>query len=408
MGSMDPDLSAAARALSTFDPLSALKLVTLRNDPHALALRGTAMAQLGELESARRLLRRAVRTLGSDRPALARALAAEAEVALAQRDLKEAESGFEAAADELEKGGDRENALFVRVQLARHRALVGKVREAAKDLEGLDLRGASARVVAMAMLAASEVAAKRTESRAARRHLRQAHAAARLARIPFLVAEVERAMKELEAPIARRKTDGGERAMTLEEMEALWRSGELVVDVRRREIRAGSNVVTLVTRPVLFALAEALAEAAPGAASRDVLLHRGFGVRRSSDSFRARLRVEIGRLRAQIQKFAHVRATSDGFLLLSRRKTAVHLVLPIHEGEEGALLAVLSDGATWSTSAIAKAVGKSQRSVQRALGALLEKGSVETVGAGRTRRWAFRRTVPFATSLLLASREPRG
>jgi DNA-binding transcriptional ArsR family regulator len=246
----------------------------------------------------------------------------------------------------------------------------------------------------MAMLAAAEVAAKRTEPRAARRHLRQAHAAARLSRVPFLAVEAERAMKELDAPVARRKTEGGERPMTLEEIDALWRSGELVVDARRREVRV--------------ALVEALGEAAPHAAHRDVLLLRAFGARRSSDSLKARLRVEIGRLRAQIQQFGEIRATSEGFVFVPRRKAAVHVVLPIHEGEEGALLALLSDGASWSTSAISKSLGKSQRSVQRALGGLFEKSLVDTVGSGRNRRWAVRRAASFATSLLLASREPRG
>lgn len=408
MSGMDSELSAAARALSAFDPLSALNLIALREDPHALALRGTAMAQLGELGSARKLLRRAARSLGSDRPALARTLAAEAEVALAQRDLRAAETGFETAAAQLDEEGDFQNALFVRVQLARQRALVGRVEAAAKALDDLDLRGASARVVAMAMLAAAEIAVRRNQARGARRHLRQAHAAARLARSTFLVSEVERALKDLDAPVARLKAAGADRPIALAEVETLFRSGDLIVDARGREVRAGADIVSLGTRPVLFALAAALGEAAPASAHREALIARAFGARRSNESLRARLRVEIGRLRRQIGRLADLRATSDGFVLEPHRRKAVHVVAPLNPGEDGALLALISDGASWSTSAIARSLGKSQRAVQRALSALREKGSLEAIGAGRSRRWAVRRSYPFATSLLLASREPSG
>jgi hypothetical protein len=51
---MDSLITAAARALAAGDPLGALKRVALREDAPALALRGIAMAQLGDLARARR------------------------------------------------------------------------------------------------------------------------------------------------------------------------------------------------------------------------------------------------------------------------------------------------------------------------------------------------------------------
>ena len=56
-------------------------------------------------------------------------------------------------------------------------------------------------------------------------------------------------------------------------------------------------VISLATRPVLFALARALAEAWPGDVPRDALVARAFGAKLADESHRARLRVEIGRLR---------------------------------------------------------------------------------------------------------------
>jgi len=85
---MDGLITAAARALAAGDPLSALNQVALRDDAPALALRGIAMAQLGDLVRANALLRSATRAFGpSETVARARGVVAEAEIALASRDL---------------------------------------------------------------------------------------------------------------------------------------------------------------------------------------------------------------------------------------------------------------------------------------------------------------------------------
>ena len=108
---MDPLISAAARALSAGDPLAALKSVALRDDPPALALRGIAMAQLGDLRRARELLRSAARTFGPKEPvARARCAVAEAEIALVSRDLGGSLQTLKKARAVLEASGDQKNA----------------------------------------------------------------------------------------------------------------------------------------------------------------------------------------------------------------------------------------------------------------------------------------------------------
>src|SRR3989475_13059299 len=108
---MDSLITAAARALAAGDPLGALNRVALRDDPHALALRGIAMAQLGDFVRAKALLRRAARAFGPKEPvARARCVVAEAEVALASRDLGWPAKSLAAAAATLEAHAERANA----------------------------------------------------------------------------------------------------------------------------------------------------------------------------------------------------------------------------------------------------------------------------------------------------------
>src|SRR5262249_33676504 len=123
----------------------------------------------------------------------------------------------------------------------------------------------------------------------------------------------------------------------------------------------GSTIVPLTTRPVLFALARTLAEAWPGDAPRDVLIARAFGSRFTDESHRARLRVEIGRLRAALRQIAEVSATKRGFTLSPRgTREVVVLARPLEE-EHASVLAFLGDGESWSSSALALALGTSQR-----------------------------------------------
>jgi hypothetical protein len=403
---MDSALSTAARALSVGDPLSALKLVALRADAAALALRGIAMAQLGELARARQLLKRSAATFGAAEPvARARALVAEAEVTLALRELRSSqlELELEQATLLLSRSGDRVNALFARLVQVRRLALLGQSDVAARKLDGLSLSQAPPRLVALAALIEADLAMKRADARAAHSALARARAAALGARIPALLAEVERAEQQLVAPVARLQRAGQTRSLQLGELEPLFASGALVVDACRREARLGARVVSLLTRPLLLELLVALAEAAPEGAPREQLIMRVFGARRVNESHRVRLRVEIGRLRKLLAGLARLEATPTGFALTPLAARGVATLLPPAEGEASALLSLLRGGEAWSTSALAAAIGKSQRAVQRALLELTGDGKVRAAGRGPAQRWIATPTAGFATTLLLVA-----
>src|SRR3954470_881558 len=150
---MDPLIAAASRALAAGDALGALKRVSLREDPPALALRGIAMAQLGEQPRARELLRRAARSLGArEELARARCVVAEAEVALAMRDLGGSPRALAAAAATLEARADAANATQARLIAARRLLLLGRLQEAGAALERLDTRGLPPALGAVAQL----------------------------------------------------------------------------------------------------------------------------------------------------------------------------------------------------------------------------------------------------------------
>ncbi|MCP3140073.1 helix-turn-helix domain-containing protein [Pyxidicoccus xibeiensis] len=406
---MDSLISAAARALSVGDVLGALRHVALRDDAPALALRGIAMAQLGEHGKARELLRRAARAFGaSEELARARCKVAEAEVALATRDLTWSPRALDSALLTLEARGDGVNALHARLVAIRRLLLLGRIGEAADALARLDTRGVPPPLVTIAELANAEVALRSIRTRPARAALERAHEAARRARVPALMAEVEQARTVLERPAARRLRAGAEQQLLLEEVEAVLASGELVIDACRRELRSGAQVVSLARRPVLFALARALGEGGPDGVDRELLIARAFGVRRVNESHRARLRVEIGRLRAVLAPLARVEATKTGFALTPNPPAPVTVLLPPIDGDSAALLALLSDGEAWSTSALALALGDSQRTVQRALAELEASGRVRSLGQARARRWLSPPLAGFTTTLLLPASAPGG
>src|ERR671918_2940329 len=112
---MDSLITAAARALAVGNPLGALTRVALRDDAPALALRGIAMAQLGDLVRAKALLRRAGRAFGlKEAVARVRCVVAEAEIALVSRNLGWPAKTLDAARATLEKQGDRVNTAYAR------------------------------------------------------------------------------------------------------------------------------------------------------------------------------------------------------------------------------------------------------------------------------------------------------
>jgi tetratricopeptide (TPR) repeat protein len=398
---MDSLVTAAARALRAGDPLGALKRIALRDDAPALALRGIAMAQLGEFAKAKELLRRAARSFGPrERAERARCVTAQAEVALASRDLRWPTHALDEARRTFGAVNDHDNELHAALLQTRRLLLLGRVIEAGDALDQLDLRAAPAMLKARGELVAFEIALRRGHTAPARAALDRARAAAERSGIDPLCAEVEQAERTLALPVARLIAGGEDRPLVLAEVETVLASPHLIVDACRRAARLEGREVRLARRPVLFALLRSLAEAWPGEATRSILCERAFRVRRMNESHRARLRVEIGRLRRELRSLAEVRATPGGFALLRRSREVLVLAPPI-ESPDAAVLALLADGEAWSTSALALALGSSQRTVQRALGALEASGRVRTLGRGRARRWLAAPIGGFATTLLL-------
>jgi hypothetical protein len=404
---MDSLITAAARALAAGDPLGALKRVALRDDAPALALRGIAMAQLGDLFRAKALLRSAARAFGpKEAVARARCIVAEAEIALVSRDLGWPAKRLDAARATLEAHGDRLNAAHAKYLEIRRLLLIGRINEAERGLADLDPRPFPPAWRTAHELVVAGIAMRRLRTKVARAALARAEIAARQAGIPALAAEVESAAVILNTPAARLIARGGERPLLLEEVERLLASKTLIVDACRNAVRDPHATVSLVTRPVLFALARALGEGWPDDVPRDLLLARAFGARFVDESHRMRLRVEIGRLRKMLQPLADIRATKRGFALAPRgAREVVVLARPV-EDENGAVLAFLTDGEAWSSSALALALGTSQRSVQRALDSLAAAGKVQSFGRARARRWLTPPVPGFTTTLLLPAPLP--
>jgi hypothetical protein len=399
---MDSLITAAGRALAAGDPLGALKRIALRDDAEALALRGIAMAQLGDFARAKDLVKRAARGFGAKEPvARARCIVAEAEIALVSRDLGWPSKALDAARRTLDAHGDRLNATYGGYLDVKRLLLIGRLDEAERKLGALDpapfppaLRTAHALVV-------MGIAMRRLQAAAARDALAEARRAAGLARIPALTAEVDHASSLLEAPAARLIARGDTRALLLDDVEALQDSKAIVIDACRHVVRHRTTVLSLATRPVLFTLARTLGEAWPADVTRAALLARAFGARHADESHRARLRVEIARLRKVVAPFADVNATKLGFVLAPRiAREVVVLARPVEE-EHAAILALLADGESWSSSALALALGASQRSIQRTLETLAASNKVQPLGRGRARRWTSPSLPGLATILLL-------
>lgn len=406
---MDSLIAASARALAAGDALGALKHVALRNDPPALALRGIAMAQLGEHARARELLREAARNFGrKEKLAKARCVVAEAEIALAMRDFHDAPRALEAAARTLVANADHPNAQLANLIAVRRLLLLGCLDDAQAALSQLDGQSLPAALRAVAEMAVAELALRSLHTATAKSALLRARVAAGRADVPALIAEADEALAALERPAARRIDGDQQRELRSAEVEALLRSDTLVVDACRRGIAADSRWCSLARRPILFTLLRALAERWPQDCDRNELIARAFRTRRPNESHRARLRVELGRLRALVAPMARIEATGDGFVLQPREARAVAVLIPPIDGEQAALQAILADGAAWPTSALALALGASQRTVQRALVALEAEGRVRSIGRARAQRWLAPPLTGFATNLLLSVALPAG
>lgn len=416
---VDALIAAAARALSAGDPLGALDRIALRDDAPALALRGIAMAQLGDFVRAKALVRGAARAFGAKEPmARARCVVAEAEIALASRDLAWPAKALDAAIAALDAHGDRVNAAHARYLQVRRLLLVGRLDDAERWLAAFDPEPLPAALRAAHELVAAGVALRRLRGKAARAALARAERAAREAAIPALIAEIDSAARVLDKPAARVIAHREERLILLDEVENLLAStlmsnsrpspapSLLIVDACRYAIRDANATVALGSRPVLFTLARVLGEAWPDDVPRDTLVARAFRAKHADESHRARLRVEIGRLRRALGTLAGIGATRRGFALEPRRARDVIVLAPPVEGEHAAVLAFLADGESWSSSALALVLGASQRTVQRSLDALAAAGKVQPVGQGRARRWMTPPVAGFATALLLPAPFP--
>jgi hypothetical protein len=406
---MDSLITTAAHALASGDPLTALNWIALREDPPALALRGVAMAQLGDYPRARLLLRRAARDFGPREDlARARCAVAEAEIALVSRDLAWAPKPLDSARLVLERRDDHLNAGHARILQARFLLLTGRLDDAERLLDGFDAERLPPPSRVGCALVQAGIAMRRLRVSAARRALGEAGRIASESRVRSLLAEVEAANRLLDVPAARLVAGGDTRSLRLDEVEALLASEALVIDACRRVVSQAGTTVSLRSRPVLFALARALAEARSGGASREALLARVFRAKEADESHRARLRVEVGRLRKALRDVAAISVTPAGFALAPRRGREVVVLAPHGEEAHGAVLALLGDGEAWSSTALALALGASQRTIQRALDALMSDGKVQAIGKGPARRWMAPPVPGFPTTLLLPTPSPGG
>jgi len=400
---MDSLIAIAARALAAGDVLGALNHIALRDDAPALALRGIAMARLGYLVRAKALLRSAAQAFGAkDAMARARCVVAEAEIALVSRDLGWPAKALDAARATLAALGDEANAAHAGHLQARRLLLIGRLADAEHALAGLDPTRLPPASRAAHALVVAGLAVRRLHTKTARAALADAEHAAGRAGIPALAAEVERSSSVLDAPSARLVSQGEQQTLLLQDVEALLASDTFVVDACRYAVRHWGTTVSLASRPVLFTLARALAEAWPADVPRDALVARAFRAKQADESYRARLRVEMGRLRTLLRPLAAVNATARGFVLEPRHAGHVAVLAPPMDGEHGEVLALLFDGESWSSSALALALGASQRTVQRALETLAAAGKVQCLGQGRSRRWMSTPAITgFTTTLLL-------
>jgi hypothetical protein len=404
---MDPLIAVAARSLAAGDPLGALNRIALRDDAPALALRGIAMAQLGDLVRAKALMRSAARAFGpKEAVARARCVVAEVEIAFASRDLGWPAKTLDAARATLEAHGDRVNAAHARYLEVRRHLLTGRLDEAEQALAKLDPTPFPPALRVAHELVVAGIAMRRLQAKTARAALARAERAAHQAGIPALTAEVESASLILNTPAARLIARGEERLVLLDDVEALLASKALVVDACRQLVCNASTAVSLARRPVLFALARVLGEAWPADVPRETLIEGAFRTKHADESHRARLRVEIGRLRTALGTLAGVSATKRGFVLVPRATREVVVLARPVEDKHAAVLVFLADGESWTSSALALVLGASQRTVQRSLDVLAAAGKVQSYGRGRARRWMTPPVPGFATSLLLPAQLP--
>ena len=400
-GSTEDD---AARALGRGDALHALSLVGRIETSTALVLRGIAYAQLGDLELARDALSRGIEA-STDARESARARAALVEIALLDGDPGPAARAARASIEELRALGDNRNATMQTLVLARAEVLLGRLNEASHVVETILAKKLPSDLEAVAWLAMAEIAVRSVAATRARSALRRAEAALVRSPHPLLSRALDALSQEISRPVARLLRDGDTSAVDLFAVEAASRGEILLVDGCRQIVVGGRVIVPLARRPILFALLAALARAWPGSITRDELAARGFSVQRVNASHRARLRVELGRLRKLMEGLdASPIATPDGYRLASTRSVAV--LLPPTDDEDARISILLGDGAAWSAQGLAEHAGVSKRTAQRLLAFLVERGAATRTGTGRDLRYT-RTGTPIASRMLLLGLVPK-
>jgi hypothetical protein len=394
-------VAAAAHALAAGDPLRALQTLSMRDDAHAMALRGIAMAQLGDLPRARQAMRKAMRGFAShDTLSRARCAVAQAEISLASRDLNWPGGPLDDACITLRAHHDDANAAYATCLQARRLLLIGQADAASQAIAGLDTHALPPAIRAAHALTVAGIAIRRTQATAAHAALERARSAAALAGIASLVAEIDDTGHALEQPVAR-LVAGTETLLSLGDVEKLFASDTLVIDACRYAVHHAGRTVSLASRPALFSLARALGQAWPDDVPRTTLITLAFGTRYMDETHRVRLRVEIARLRAALAPVADVHATTKGFVLSARNAAKVAVLAHLADEKHAAILALLADGQLWSSSALAIALSTSQRTIQRSLEALAAQHKAQPYGQGRARRWLAAPVPGFTTALLL-------
>lgn len=397
-------LLEAGRALASGEPLRALGLVGLLDSALGLTLRGIAYAQMGELELARKSLERAA-SLADDPGTRARARAALVEIALSTGDPAPAARAAAESADELARLGDARNAAMQRLVLARAEVLLGRLDEARRIVEAVMAEELAPDLRAVAWLAQAEIHIRALAATAARDALSRARQTLEGAPHHLLTRALAALEQELSRPVARLLRGGVLREVDLFGIEEVSRGEWLLVDACRRLTLGGRVTIPLARRPVLFALLQVLGRAWPASVPRDELAARAFELRRVNASHRARLRVEVGRLRKLMDGLAaEPIATADGYVLSSQREVAV--LLPPSDDEAARIALLLGDGAAWSAQGLAEHAGISKRTAQRALGALVASGGAVRTGKGRDLRYT-RPGTPIASRMLLLGLVPK-
>jgi hypothetical protein len=402
--SVAPSVVEASRALARGDPLRALALVGREDAALGLTLRGIAYAQMGDYDLARRSLERAV-AVADDAPTRARARAALVEIALGTGDPAPAARDAAASAAELLALGDARNAAMQRLVLARAEVLLGRIASARCEVEAVLSAELAPDVRAVALLARAEIATRALAATDARDAIAAARRALAGAPHGLLGRALDALEHELSRPVVRLTRGAATRDADLYAIEEVSDGSVLLVDACRRIAIAGRVTIPLARRPVLFALLEELARAWPAPATRDDLAARAFETRRVNASHRARLRVEIGRLRSALDGLdASPVARADGYALSSKRD--VVLLLPPSDDDAARLALLLGDGAAWSAQGLAEHAGRSRRTVQRALQALVASGAAVRTGQGKSVRYA-RPGTPIASRMVLLGLVPK-